>query len=437
MAFKETVQYLYGLQKFGTKLGLDNTRALLKLLDDPQDGIKFLHVTGTNGKGSVSALSAAALTAAGVRTGLYTSPHLVSFTERFRVGGREISEEDIVHLSGRLRALVEKVPDLKPTFFEFTTAMALEYFKNSGVEAAVLEVGMGGRLDSTNTVKPGCCVITNVELEHTEYLGDTIEAIAFEKAGIIKPGVPLVTSEKKPGIIEYLRGRCREADAPFYQFGTDYGYTARGRRWEQGRIVQEMDFWGPGDDIKRLEIPLIGAHQLENAATAACALRLFPAREGISERAIREGFKNVRWEGRLEIAGGSPLLVLDGAHNPASTRSVAKAVKEYFAGRYGRLILVIGVLKDKDFNLMLEILRPLSDAVVLTQADYERAVPAESLRDLLSGGPEVSVKESVAEAVAWALDEAAPEDMVLVTGSLYVIGEAKAWLEKKELFLKA
>lgn len=440
MGFQETVQYLFDLQKFGTKLGLDNTFTLLELLGRPDKKQSYLHITGTNGKGSVSAFCASALARARYRTGLYTSPHLVSFTERIRVDGRAVSEDGVVALAERLKSrLAEKDPGLKPTFFEFTTAMALEYFAKAGTDIVVLEVGMGGRLDSTNVVMPECTAITNVEMEHREYLGDTLEAIAFEKAGIIKPGVPLVTSEKKGPALRLLAGRCRELGSDMLVLGRDYGYEFLGARLEGGRIIQALDYSGPGGDIKGLEVPLAGAHQLENAATAICGLQMLAGRGfPCDEEAIRAGLLSTRWEGRLEIVSERPLLVLDGAHNPASATRLAESLKEYFAGRYRKLILVLGVLSDKEPEFMMKTLAPFADEVVFTQAEYERAVPAD---DLMSIAAEAGIKARLARrvsgAVASALAAAAPEDMVLVAGSLYVVGEAKAWLEKKEQFLKA
>ncbi len=435
--FGQTVDFLFGLQKFGTKLGLENTFRLLEILGHPERGVRFLHVTGTNGKGSVSALSASVLRAAGYRTGLYTSPHLVSFTERMTVDGDEISRDDVARLADRLRRLLDaRAPDMKPTFFEFTTAMALDYFREKDAEAVALEVGMGGRLDSTNVITPQCCVITNVEMEHREYLGDTIEAIAREKAGIIKPGVPLVTSEKKPEALDCIMGVCRENDAPAYVMGADYGYRSLGHRREDGIFIQEFDYWGPGGEMKGLHVPLAGEHQLSNAAAAVCALSV--SGMNVPEKAVRKGLASARWEGRLETVSQRPLVVLDGAHNAASAKILAEAVKKYYAGHYARLLLVLGVLADKDFRDMAAYLMPLADSVIFTQADYSRAVPADELSRSLGGGKgETMVCADVPGALLKALSLAGPDDMVLVTGSLYVVGEAKAWLSKREQFLKA
>jgi dihydrofolate synthase/folylpolyglutamate synthase len=385
-------------------------------------------------------MAASILREAGFHTGLYTSPHLVSFTERIQLDGRPVTEEDIIALAERLKALVERQkPGLKPTFFEFTTAMALDYFAAAGAEFVVLEVGMGGRLDSTNVVTPECSLITNVELEHREYLGDTLSDIAFEKAGIIKPGVPLVTSEKKPEALDIILGVCRENGSAAYVSGRDFEYKNKGAVWAGGSIVQLMDYHGPSLILEGLEIPLAGPHQLENAAAAVCALELVSGRSGrVDESAIREGLKKTVWGGRLEVVSNSPLLVLDGAHNAASVERLAESIGAQFAGRYRHLTVVMGILSDKDSGFMIERLAPLSDVLVLTQAEYERAAPAEALSAIArQHGIEPVVRKNVHEAIEWALHEASAEDMVLVTGSLYVIGEAKAWLEKKRQFLKA
>lgn len=440
MSFEQTVQYLYDLQKFGTKLGLDNTRLLLGLLGNPENASRFLHVTGTNGKGSVSVLSASAIQEAGIRTGLYTSPHLVSFTERIRLDGADCTEDDIVSLAEKLSALIaSSMPELKPTFFEFTTAMALDYFAAKGAEAVVLEVGMGGRLDSTNVVDPLCTVITNVEMEHAEYLGDTVMDVAYEKAGIIKPGVPLVTTETKPEVVEYLESVCRERAAPMYLLGHDFGCTPAGGSWEGGRYLQRLDYDGPGGSIKGIEIPLPGGHQLMNASAAACALGVMSGMGlTVDEAAIRAGFRNVRWPGRLEVVSERPLVVLDGAHNPASVKRLADSIGPVFSGRYDRLVLVLGVLADKDFIAMYDMLAPFADEVIFTKAEYERAVPPGELMRLAGGhGPKAVMTESVAQALELAKADAGPGDMVLVTGSLYVIGEAKAHIGDKKLFLRA
>jgi dihydrofolate synthase / folylpolyglutamate synthase len=440
MDFDETVQYLYDLQKFGTKLGLDKTRELLRLLGRPDKGGRYLHVTGTNGKGSVCAMAASVLTAAGHRTGLYTSPHLVSFTERFKMDGAEASRKDVVELAARLRRIVDaEAPELKPTFFEFTTAMAFDYFAIKKADAVVLEVGMGGRLDSTNVIEPLCTAITNVEMEHAEYLGDTIMDVAYEKAGIIKPGVPLVTAEKKPEVVSYLKQRCADAGSAMYQLGRDFNVLPGPVSLGPGGYRQEFDYDGPGGTLNGLSIRLAGKHQAENAAVAICSLRLMSGQGlTVGDDNIRDGLARASWDGRLEIVSERPLVVLDGAHNPASVKSLVEAVRRDFAGAYKRLVLVVGVLDDKDLSGMLGMLMPIADEVVFTSAAYERAVPPARLLEAVpaySGG--VLFGGTVADALRIAVGRAGADDMVLVAGSLYVVGEAKAFLAGSELFLRA
>jgi len=440
MTFEETVQYLYDLQKFGTKLGLDNTRTLMEVLGRPDNSCGFLHVGGTNGKGSVSTMAESILRASGHRTGLYTSPHLVSFTERIKVDGEEVTREDVVGLADRLRALVaRKAPGLKPTFFEFTTAMALDCFRERGIEVGVLEVGMGGRLDSTNVVDPACVVITNVDVEHREYLGDTLMEIAHEKAGIIKPGIPLVISETKPEVIEYMESRAQEVGAPVYLIGRDFGYKNGGVHWTPEGPVQTFDYYGPGGELVALDVSLPGVHQLVNAATALCACFLMDAAGyKVTGGSARTGLARARWPGRLEVVSSSPLTVLDGAHNPASVAVLAEALGTQFAGRYEKLVLVMGVLDDKDFEPMFGMLAPYADCAVFTRAQYERSLPVSRLLDAAKGDVrECLVTSSVSEALIKAGEIATGRDMILLTGSLYVIGEAKEFIEKKERFLRA
>jgi dihydrofolate synthase/folylpolyglutamate synthase len=412
----------------------------MDILGRPERSCGFLHVGGTNGKGSVSTMSESILRAAGHRTGLYISPHLVSFTERIKIGGVDVSERDVVDLACRLVGLVaNEAPDLKPTFFEFTTAMALDCFRERGVEVGVLEVGMGGRLDSTNVVEPACVVITNVDVEHREYLGDTLMEIAREKAGIMKPGVPVVLSETKPEVIEYMEAEAARLGAPVYLIGRDYGFSNPGLEWTGAGPAQTFDYTGPGGELAGLMVPIAGPHQLANAATAACACALISGRGyAVSPDAMRDGLGSVRWPGRLEIVSGRPLTVFDGAHNPASVAVLAEALRSQFAGRYGKFVLIMGVLDDKDFRAMFEMLSGFADTVIFTRSEYERSLPAAKLMEAAEGSVKKAyVTESVKEALELAASTAAEDDMVLLTGSLYVVGEAKAAVERRSQFLRA
>jgi len=282
-------------------------------------------------------------------------------------------------------------------------------------------------------------VITNVDVEHREYLGDTLMEIAREKAGIIKPGVPVVLAETKPEVIEYIEDVAASLGAPVYLLGRDYGYGGASLEWTQDGPVQGFDYYGPGGDLKGLRLHMVGAHQLSNAAAALCACSLMSGKGfHVTSGSMSEGIVAARWPGRLETVSVSPLTVLDGAHNPASVAVLAEALRTQFSGRYGKLVLVMGVLDDKDFAGMFGMLAPYADCVIFTHAEYERAVPASRLMDAARGQvKDAFVTGGVAEALEKAAGMASARDMVLITGSLYVIGEAKGIIEKRRRFLRA
>ncbi len=406
-------RYLDGLQVSGIKLGLENTRRALAALGDPHRALAFLHVAGTNGKGSVCAMLAEALRCAGLKSGLYTSPHLSDFGERIQVGGRPLPPRRLARLVSLVRRATRGIP---LTYFEFATVMALAEFAEAGAEVAVLEVGMGGRLDATNAVTPLACVVTNVSREHSQYLGRTIREIAAEKAGIAKPGVPLITAASGPALA-VIEARCAGVGAPLLRLGRDF----RLRRSAAG-----LDYAGPRWRLRGLSLALPGRHQADNAALALAALEAAEPRlpRPLPEEALRRGLSEVRWPGRLECAGESPLLLLDGAHNPAAARALAA----HLAGLGGKKILVVGVLRDKDAAGILRPLLPLAHrAVACAPREPERALGAEELAGVAArlGAAGVEVVPEVAAALRRALELAGPRDTVCVCGSLYVVGEAR------------
>ena len=321
-AFADLAQataWVFDLQKFGIKFGLSSTLSLLaRLRLDYQKG-RYIHIAGTNGKGSVAAMLSAILSRAGYPVGLFTSPHLVSFTERFRLGDEEISEERLLALINEVRAAVDDAEP--PTFFEFATAMAFLYFLQSGAAPIILETGMGGRLDATNIVQPLVSVITNISRDHQEHLGEGLLAIAGEKAGIIKPGAPLVTYARQKQVLELFRHRCREAGAPLYQGGIDFK--------TRGKSGGSFDYFGLQHHIPGLNLSLRGRHQYGNAAVALAVVELL-SRDGfpVPEAAIREGLATARWPGRLEVVAQDPRVLLDGAHNPAAALTLAQNLKQ-------------------------------------------------------------------------------------------------------------
>ena len=423
LSYPKAIDYLYGLQRHGIKLGLENSRRLMTALDDPHRRFHPVHIAGTNGKGSTAAMIAAVLAAAGYRTGLYTSPHLIDFTERIRVNGEPISPDAVARLTERIRAAAA---DLPVTFFEFTTAMAFLHFAEASVDFAVAEVGMGGQYDATNVLTPLVSVITQVDFDHQAYLGDTIERIAAEKAGIIKPAVPVVTAADRPEAVSVIENVSREQNAPLYRLGS-------GVRVE-GASPQRFRYQGIHWSLSDLNCALLGRHQLSNAGCALAALELLE-RPGITigEAPVRRGLSTVRWEGRLERMPPSPsgaAVILDGAHNPAGARVLRAFLEESKPLRSGRLILVVGILYDKDIGGILAELVPMADEVVVTRPRYERAASAAELKRHLEPYPvRMTVREPLEEALRYAQSASAAADLICITGSLYTVGEARSFLK--------
>lgn len=445
-SYAETLNYLFGLQRFGIKLGLTNISILLKEVGNPQLNLPAVHIAGSNGKGSTAAFLASVLRQGGWRVGLYTSPHLVDFSERIQVNGEAIPVTRVVELTKRLREVVQRLiqngqitlapdqqllpKDIDPqkatiTFFEFTTAMAFLYFREKGVEIAVIETGLGGRLDATNVIDPLISLITPISLEHQQYLGNTLCQIAWEKAGIIKPGRPLYTSAHQPEVLEVFRRRCQELNSPYYVWEKDFRARKRGRR--------VMDFWGRKYHWPSLNLGLAGSHQIINASLALAAVEaLIELGYPLSEEQIRAGIAQTRWPGRLELVGEKPRILLDGAHNPAATKILKNALQEDFPRR--QLILVLGIMGDKDIPQMMADLVPLADFLILTKPHLERSAPLEVLRKEAEGySKKIKLIAEVAEALEEAIAMADAEDLVLVSGSLFTVGEARAHLVKKGL----
>jgi len=405
---------------------------LMEFLGNPHRCFPSIHIAGTNGKGSTAAILSSILQAQGIRVGLYTSPHLVDFNERIRVNHNLIQDEDLVLLTHEIQNVLSQHPPhisnqqnpVLPTFFEFTTAMAFLHFAREGVEMAVVEVGMGGRFDATNLLIPEVSVITQIDRDHCQHLGYQLEQIAFEKAGIIKPMVPVVTSETKEGPLGVIRSRALEEKAPL----TCVNETVQVRGEDPGCF----SYRGPVFSLDDLSCSLKGAHQVQNAATALAVLEIL-SQKGyhLETEKVLLGLKQVKWEGRLQIVEEDPLIILDGAHNPAAAFVLSRALREIRIGRQ-RVILVIGMLKDKDFPGFFNEIIPLADEVILTRPDYERAASVSQL--------EVAVEsyhvpyhciQRVSDAMGLARSHAFPQDLICVTGSLYTVGEVKAHLEGK------
>lgn len=522
MSYSETINYLYNLQKHGIKFGLNNIIRLMSAFEDPHRSFPSIHVAGTNGKGSTSAIVASVLKTFGLRVGLFTSPHLVSFTERIRVNGEEITEYEVVNLAEEIRGKISNlqsfISDFSPTFFEVVTAMALLYFERKRIDMAVIEVGMGGRLDATNIIIPEISVITGIGYDHEEFLGNSLKEIANEKAGIIKDGIPVIVSSQTPEVLEVIEAKAGERNTKVYLYGRDFLSVLK--REDISGIY--FDYFG--DDlfiIHDLYLPLAGEYQMQNASVAIKAVELlikkltfrssllashtklcsylspFPtppveggenpvasvkggkspmapvegeaiykpsplAGEGKGEgyHFIRNGLATTRWPGRLEIIKAEPPILIDGAHNSAAAEALSHALVKNFLGRYKRIILVLGIMGDKDMAGIMKPLLPLSSEIILCSPSYERAASPDRLAAIAAslGFPDVHVAPTVKDALELAKNICQQSNfpltsnnppipplekggkggfekgesrgitnssLIVVTGSFYTIGEAK------------
>ncbi len=428
MNYQECLHYLddLGHELRGVKFGLEAITTILDSLGSPYRQYPTAIVAGTNGKGSTSAILASILERAGYRTGLYTSPHLVRVNERLRVNGAEISDEDFADSFSQIRhtvdsLLAQEFLESRPSFFEFLTAAAFLHFARARVDFAVLEVGMGGRLDATNITEPRVAVITNIDLDHQQYLGATRAEIAREKAGVIKPGRPVVSACADPEAAAVIRRRAEELGAPLIE--TASLTRIANLRDRQGRF--EFDFALNGDYFSDLVLPLLGRFQVANAVaavTAACQLRGEGLR--ITHSAILEGLRHASWPGRLEKINERPLVLLDGAHNPAGAREVAAFVREHLGGR--KLRLVYASMRDKAIGEISEILFPLAEEVYLTRPEQPRAATPEEILAAARYRPaRIILEPNPSRALERAVQASSPDDVVLAAGSLFLVGAIK------------
>lgn len=414
MTYKEAVSYLESFIRFGICLGLDNITCLLGLLGNPQDRLKVIHIAGTNGKGSSASFVSSILNEAKLKVGLYTSPHFLDFRERIRINSRPIPEKELIGLTSEIKALLSSNPSLLPTYFEVATAICLAYFAKEEVEIAILEVGMGGRLDATNVVDPLVSVITNVDLEHTDQLGKTIKEIAYEKAGIIKEKGLVVTAAEKEEALEVIKEVCSRKKAKLFQVGKEIKIEGKDRiKGLHGRY-------------ENLKIPLRGEYQLKNAACAIGACELLKEYNYlISKEAIVKGLANTCWPGRLEVLSRNPFLVLDGAHNPAAISALFEAIAKEFS--FENLILIVGILKDKDIPSMIKEIfkkaKRLKKVHIAKLAYVRGASPEEIEKEVVRYTTEVQLHPCVKEAILKAKEEASLKDLILITGSLYAVAE--------------
>ena len=431
-AYQAALQFLAERTKFGINLGLRRIERLLDLLGNPHLGAaapRFVHVGGTNGKGSVSAMLTAILQAAGKHTGFFSSPHLHSYRERFRLDGQLISRAELVRQLQIIQPLLTRLEEQgeeAPTEFEVSTALALHYFRQQQAEYAVMEVGMGGAIDSTNVIQPELAVITNVAMDHMDYLGHTVAEIAAVKAGIIKPGAPVLTAAQNPEALAVLQERAQALGCRLARLGQDFAYEPETADMD-GQTFTYCDLAGVGERWTGLRINLLGEHQLANAALAVAAARQL----GLTEAAVRAGLAAAVWPGRLEIISRQPLVVVDGAHNVAGMQALSAALQQYWPGR--PIVAVLGMLADKERAAALRLLLPHLSRAVITRVPSPRAGDWQALAEICRDyNVPCQLAEQVGAAVAagrqLAAESGAPEPMLLVTGSLYMLAEARACL---------
>lgn len=411
------------LQLFTIKMGLDSMHELLARFDHPEQQLNILHIAGTNGKGSVAATLHAILGAAGYRSGLYTSPHLSSVRERFRIEKAIISQQEFSALAGRLRDFFSQ--ELRPTYFEFTTLLALLWFAEQKVELAIMETGLGGRLDATNVARPLVSIITDISRDHVAHLGHDIPAIAAEKAGIIKPGVPVVFSGRAPEALAVISDRCKQQNSPLFLLEKDFSIT----REHDGLCYHGIN----GLSCSQLSLKLRGSHQLVNIALALAALEVIQARFPVSCEAIRQGAREVDWPGRFEgiiwqREGLARLVLLDGAHNEAGVRALCQSIAEEFPDK--KIFLVWANMQDKDLSAALARLMERVEAAIFTRSEVRRSAEPEQIRAQLpkEQWKKIRCNENPEQALAEIFAQSGKEDLICVAGSLYLIGRLRPLL---------
>ena len=417
MTLDEALHYIHAVCWKGSKPGLERISALLDLLGHPERKCKFVHVAGTNGKGSTCAMLASIFQAAGYKTGLYTSPYIVQFGERIQVNGQMIPDEAICELTEQIKPFADSIFE-QPTEFEMVTALGFEYFAQQHCDIVICEVGMGGEFDATNVIlPPEAAVLCNIGLDHTEFLGDTLEKIAATKAGIIKSGCDAVIYREQPSVEAVFEARCNAVGATLHK--ADFDSIRLLSHNLEGQVFD-------CDGYEALELPLLGDHQLHNAAVVLTAVDALRSRGwNLPEDAVRKGLKEVEWPGRFELLRKEPLFIIDGGHNPQCIEALVKNIDDYLAGR--ELTVLTGVLGDKDFHCMYTNVAPFAKEFITVTPDNPRALSAHDLAGYLgSFGKPVTACDTVADGVTLAVEHAGKDGVVLCYGSLYMLGDIKA-----------
>lgn len=431
MNYNEALQFIHESHKFGMRLGLDNIKKLLELLGNPQDNLNIIHVAGTNGKGSTCSFISSILKESGYKVGLYTSPFLETFTERIRVNGENIREEEV----GKIVSLIKEKIEIMvsegysyPTEFEIVTAMAFYYYNQEKVDFVALEVGLGGRYDATNVIdKPVVSAITSISLDHTGILGDTLAKIAFEKGGIIKEDCPTIVYPQQEEASEVIKNICAEKKSKYIE--CDF----KNIEIKSSNINSQIYNCNiNGKELRDLEIKLIGDHQIKNSIVALNVIEYLNDIKitNISEENIRKGLLETKWPGRIEKISENPMFIIDGAHNEEGAKSLANSIDKYFENK--NKILVIGMLEDKDIESVLDLLIPKFNKVITTTPDNPRAIDANKLKEKIERyNIEVTCKPNIKEAVDYALEISNKDDVIISAGSLYMIGNVRTIIVNK------
>lgn len=428
MNYNDAINYINDKNKFGSKLGLETIEKLMELLGNPQNELKYIHVGGTNGKGSTSSFLSNALITTGYKVGLFTSPYIERFNERIKIDGLDIPDETLGRLTSLIKDKIKIMIDNgfeHPTTFEIVTAIAFMYFKEENVDYVILEVGIGGRLDSTNIIPPSMAIVlTTIDYDHIDVLGNTLEEIAYEKAGIIKDKSLVIAYPQKPEVLEIIKNESKLKNADFYEFPmenissksiTEYG--------------SKFDFTYGEESLNEIKISMLGEYQIYNAGLAITTLLLL-RKKGlveITDEKIKEALKNTKWPGRLEVMKRNPTFLIDGAHNVQGARQLVKALDLF---EYDRLILGIGILEDKDSSHMVELLAPKADQIIVTEVNMPRKLDGEKLaKEIGKHNENIIIEKNVEKAVRKSLELAGEKDMIIFAGSLYLIGEIRTLIK--------
>lgn len=424
MNYDEALDYIHGTLKFGIKLGLESIETLLGLMGNPQDKLKFIHVAGTNGKGSTVTFISSVLIEAGYNVGIYTSPSLERFNERIKINYAEIDGEDLARITSLVKEYVDIMIlkyNIYPTEFEIVMAIAFQYFFEMKCDIVVLEVGLGGRFDATNIIKEALVsVITTISYDHMDRLGDTLEKIAFEKAGIIKYGADVVVFPQQDIVMEVINRVCQDRKANLYN--VDFG-TIKIKNYSINGQEFEFNNW------KSLKISLLGDHQVKNAAVALSVLEILREKGyNISLDSMEKGLLQAKWPGRLEVVSKQPIFLIDGAHNAEGAEALAKVLQAYFPGK--KILFIVGALKDKDVNSIIQPTLPLAAGYITVTPDSSRALPSNDLANFVSQYcKNVLVSDTIVEAIKTSLSYASVDDVICAYGSLYYIGKIRSFFK--------